>query len=94
MRIEYELRNLPRFRIKEYLEQAGGTVLDTVLDGHPNGTLRAAGDGWTASLEAMEPAQVGSFSIPRDRLVIEGDDKAAVERASAFMRQKTMRGGG
>lgn len=84
MRVEFELCNLPRFRVMEYLEQAGG---------EPVAALEVAGDGWIAVLDALEPAQVGSVLVPRDRLVIEGDDPV-VERVSAFMRQRTMRGGG
>jgi hypothetical protein len=83
-RIEFELRNLPRFRVREYLVEAGGGEVDD---------LTVTGAGWTATLTAMPPAQVGSFAIPRDLLVIAGDEDA-VARVSAFMRQKTMRGGG
>lgn len=68
----------------EYLAEAGGK---------PTGELAVSGEGWSAYLEPLEPAVVGTMRIPRDRLVIAGDD-LAVERVSAFMRFKTMRGGG
>jgi hypothetical protein len=84
VRVELELRNLPGFRIMEYLAEAGG---------EPTGELAVSGDGWSAYLEPIEPAVVGAVQIPRDRLVISGHD-SAVERISAFMRRKTMRGGG
>ena len=84
VRVELELRNLPGFRIMEYLAEAGG---------EPTGELIVSGEGWSAYLEPIEPAVVGAMRIPRDRLVIAGDD-SAVERISAFMRCKTMRGGG
>ncbi|MBN1563031.1 MAG: hypothetical protein JXA10_04285 [Anaerolineae bacterium] len=90
MRIIYELRNLPRPCVLEYLQEAGA---EEVMD-RPNEILRFTGDGWSASLTVMEPAKVGSLYIPRELLVIEGDDEVVVERVSAFMRQKTMRGGG
>ena len=90
MRIVYELRNLPRLRVMEYLEQAGAEVVKD----QPNEILRFAGEGWSASLTVMEPVKVGSCFVPRDLLVIEGADDDIVERISAFMRQKTMRGGG
>ena len=68
----------------EYLAEAGG---------EPSGELAVSGEEWSAYLEPIEPAVVGAMRIPRDRLVITGHD-SAVERISAFMRRKTMRGGG
>lgn len=84
MRIELELRNLPRARVVEYLIEA---------DGQPVGEFAVRGDGWYAWLEPLEPAQVGSIIVPRDLLVIEGKT-AAIEPVHSFMRSKTMRGGG
>lgn len=84
MRVEFELRNLPRLRVMEYLAEAGGAL---------TGDHAVAGEGWTARLEKMAPAEVGRIRIPCDRLVMEGETDA-VERVSAFMRKKTMRGGG
>jgi molybdopterin synthase sulfur carrier subunit len=85
LRFEFDLRNLPRDRIMGYLAEAGG-----VQDGH----LAVVGQGWQARLEEMPPAKVGRFSVPRDLLIIEGSDADAVQRVCAFMRHKTMRGGG
>jgi hypothetical protein len=84
MRKELELRNLPRFRIMEYLIEAGGAKTDE---------LGVAGPDWSARLEAMEPAKIITMTVRRDLLIIEGED-AAVEEKYAFMRRKTMRGGG
>ena len=84
MRVEMELRNLPRSRVLDYLAEA---------DGQPAGELAVVGDGWLAALEPMEPAQVGSITVPRDLLVIEGK-ATAVEPVYAHMRSRTMRGGG
>ena len=84
MRVELELRNLPRARVLEYLAET---------DGRPDGELAMRGDGWMAWLVPMEPAQVGSITVPRDLLVIEGTD-GAVELVHALMRARTMRGGG
>lgn len=83
-RVEYELRNLPRFRLLEYWVEAGGMLTSD---------LSAEGDGWTIRLEPMDPAILGQFEIRRDLLIIEGEP-AAVEDMAAFMRNKTMRGGG
>ena len=84
MRVEMELRNLPRFRIMEYLQEAGGVLV---------GELAVEGDGWSARLEEMPPAVIVSLTIRRDMLIIEGTD-AAVKPVHDFMRYKTMRGGG
>ncbi len=85
MRFELELRNLPLGRLGEYLVAAGGTLTDP---------RHAAGQGWSAQIVALDPAVLGKFSIPRDLLIIEGDDDAAVQAVHAFMRRQTMRGGG
>lgn len=85
VRFELELRNLPRFRIMEYLAEAGGVE---------NGELSVVGDGWSAWLEEMVPAQVGRLSVRRDMLIIEGEDEEAVKRVNGHMRLRTMRGGG
>lgn len=84
MRAELELRNLPRAQIMGYLIEAGGAL---------TGALSVQGDGWSARLDALEPAQVGAFTIPRDMLILEGDDEA-VPPIRDFMERKTMRGGG
>ncbi len=84
MHIEMELRNLPRFRIMEYLEEAGG---------EPDGDLSVKGVRWSASLEEMEPAYVGMIRVPRDKLIIRGEEEI-VRQVHALMRRKTMRGGG
>jgi hypothetical protein len=85
MRRELELRYLPRFRIMDYLAQVGGEATES---------LSVVGDQWEAYIEALEPDRVGIVDVPRDRLVIEGEERA-VERVYAFMYQKVrrMRGG-
>ncbi len=85
MRFELELRNLPLGRLGEYLVAAGGVLRDPRL---------AVGAGWSARIVELEPAALGKFVIPRDLLVIEGDDDDAVQAVHAFMRRQTMRGGG
>ena len=77
-RVEIELRVLPRFRVMDYLEQVGGTPVES---------LSVRGAGWEASIEALEPDVVGRARVPRDRLVIVGEE-AAVERVASFMRRK------
>lgn len=85
MRVEMELRNLPRFRIMEYLQELGGT---------PTGELAVEGEGWRAWLEEMEPAVIVTLTVRRDMLILESEDQETLDRVHAFMRYKTMRGGG
>lgn len=85
-RYEMELRNVPRFRVMQYLEEIGGQ--------RPTpDALRAEGDGWAAWLEEMPPVQITVMSIRRDMLIIEGSDPET-EPIYNHMRQRTMRGGG
>ncbi len=83
-RIEMEMRNLPLFRLQEYLVEAGA---------EQQGERSFVGEGWTAAIEQMEPAQIITMSVRRDMVVIEGNE-TEVNRVHAYMRQKTMRGGG
>ena len=85
MRIELELRLLPRFRVIDYLVQAGGEITEA---------LCVEGAGWSASIVALEPDRLGLVDVPRDCLVIEGEAQA-VERVASFMQRKIaqMRGG-
>ena len=78
MRIEIELRYLPRFRVMNYLTQVGGTITETAS---------VTGEGWWATIEALEPDRIGIVDIPRDRLVIAGEERA-VERVASFMQRK------
>ncbi len=84
VRVELELRNLPLDRVMGYLVDAGGQL---------DGRRAVQGEGWSAELIEMEPAQVNVIRVPRDLLVIEGEP-GAVEQVHAFMRRRTMRGGG
>ena len=81
MRVTIELRLIPRYRVMDYLVQVGGTPVES---------LSVVGQGWTATIEALEPDQVGIVQVPRDCLVIEGDE-AAVERVRVFMQRQVDR---
>lgn len=83
MRVEIELRMVPRFRVIDDLVTLGGTATEA---------LEVTGAGWIARIEALEPDDYGRVAIARDRLVIEGDDHA-VERVATFMqgRIRTLR---
>lgn len=75
MRVTIELRLIPRYRVVDYLVQAGGVPVES---------LSVTGAGWTATIEAREPDLLGMVQVSRDCLVIEGDE-AAVERVRVFM---------
>lgn len=83
-RYELELRNVPRQRVLEYLEQAGGTLVEALV---------AQGSGWQARLQALDPVVLGIATIPRDLLILEGRPDA-LRPVYDHMRRMTMRGGG
>lgn len=85
MRLEAECRNLRTAIIMGFLVEAGG---------RPDGERSASAAGWSAEIVELPPAQLGPLRIPRDRLVIEGEDEATVQRVYDFMRHNLMRGGG
>ncbi|MGJ3239083.1 MAG: hypothetical protein ACFE0Q_10300 [Anaerolineae bacterium] len=84
MRYEMELRNVPRKRVMEYLIEAGGTE---------DSELAVTGEGWRGWLEELEPVQIITMTVRRDMLILDGDADV-LDEVHAFMRRKTMRGGG
>jgi hypothetical protein len=87
VRFELDLRNLPRERILGYLVDIGG-IRQTPLE-----ALRVTGTNWSAWLEPQPTQYISIIRSERDLLVIEGEHDTA-EKVYAFMRLKTMRGGG
>lgn len=79
-----ELRGIPLWLVREYLEEAGGRARD---DTH------VAGNGWTATLEQIEDFTLGSLRIGQVRLTLEGDPDA-VARLREFLEPKLLRAGG
>lgn len=77
-----EVRNLPLAQLRGYLvdEMGGAADGDTVR-----------GDGWTVRFVPGEPVVTRLSSIPVLFIEIDG---AREEEIAAFMRRKTMRGGG
>lgn len=80
----HEMRGIPFFLLKEYLQELGGTLTaeDTVT-----------GDGWTARLERMEPFRLGSLEVGQTRLTMDLRDDVAEDFLERF-RLKTLRAGG
>lgn len=78
-----EVRNLRQDLLTAQLvdEFAGSLLPDSSV----------TGDGWRVRFERAEPARVGSLSVPVLILSIEGPREA---QAVAFLRSRTIRGGG
>lgn len=83
MRVERAVHGVPIWLLQEYLEALGG-----ILEGET-----IFGKGWQARLEKMEPYRIGSLSIGRVKLLLEGDE-AVVSSLLEKLELKTLRGGG
>jgi len=70
--IEREIRGVPLWLIREYLEELGGAARD-------DATIE--GPGWSASLEQIEDFRIGSLVVGQVRVRLEGDEEtlAALE---------------
>lgn len=82
--IVHEMRGIPYFLLKEYLQEMGGTLVEENL-------VRA--EGWSVRLEKMEPFRLGSLSVGQTRLTMELDESVADDFLERF-RKKTFRAGG
>ena len=65
-----EIRGIPLFLLREYLEELGGT---SGVEG------RVEGPGWRADLERMEPFRIGSLVVGQTRLTLEIEESQADE---------------
>jgi hypothetical protein len=79
-----EMRGIPYFLLKEYLQEMGGTLEEENF-------VRA--EGWSVRLERMEPFRIGSLSVGQTRLTIEMED-SVVESFMTQFGKKTLRAGG
>lgn len=82
-RIVREIRGIPFFLLREYLEDLGGSSLSE---------SRVEGPGWRAELVRMEPFRIGSLSVGQTKLTIEIEDELADEFMERFA-LKTLRAG-
>lgn len=82
--IVHEMRGIPFFLLKEYLQELGGELI-------ADDTIR--GEGWTARLERMEPFRLGSLEVGQTRLTLELREAVAEDFLERF-RLKTLRAGG
>ncbi|MHC4933188.1 MAG: DUF1952 domain-containing protein [Planctomycetota bacterium] len=84
-RIVREVRGIPLWLLREYLEEDGGRASG---DG-----LSVAGEGWSVRLTQLEDFQVGSLRVGQLRVELEGDGEA-FERMQALLEKKLLRAGG
>jgi hypothetical protein len=82
--IVHEMRGIPYFLLKEYLQEMGGKEIEENL---------IQGDGWSVRLERMEPFRLFSISVGQTRLTVEMEDHVADDFTERF-RKKTLRAGG
>ena len=84
MSLSREVRGIPLWLIREYLEELGGT---------PRGENAADGEGWKGELEQIEDFTIGSLAIGQVLITLEGDD-ATVQRINTLLDDKLLRAGG
>ncbi len=78
-----EMRGIPMFLLKEYLQEMGGT---------PEGDNLIRAEGWSVTLEKMEPFRLGSLAVGQTRLTIEIEDHLVDDFLTRFGK-KTLRAG-
>ena len=78
-----EMRGIPYFLLKEYLQELGGHLVSENL---------ITGDGWSVHLERMEPFRIGSLVVGQTRLIMALEDHISEEFQERFLK-KTLRAG-
>lgn len=79
-----EIRGIPFFLLKEYLQEMGGELVEEDL---------IQGPGWMVRLSRMDPYQIGSLVIGQTRLDIQIEDDL-VDDFFEHLNKKTLRAGG
>ena len=90
---ERVLRGIPRWLLVGYLEDLGGTVVETDNPSVEAEEDLVAGDGWQARLTQLEDFKVGSLSSGQVRLVVTGDPDD-VRGMLSRLAPRLFRGGG
>jgi hypothetical protein len=78
-----EMRGIPFFLLREYLEEMGGTALSDD---------QVQGPGWSVKLSRMEPFRLGSLSVGQTRLEMDIEDHLLDDFMERFGK-KTLRAG-
>jgi hypothetical protein len=82
--ISREIRGIPFFLLKEYLQEMGGELVEENLIQNP---------GWIVRLSRMDPYRIGSLVIGQTRLDIQIEDDI-VDDFFEQLNKKTLRAGG
>ncbi|MEW5828018.1 MAG: DUF1952 domain-containing protein [Chloroflexota bacterium] len=82
-KIVREMRGIPFFLLREYLEELGGTALSGD---------QVQGPGWSVKLTRMDPFRLGSLSVGQTRLEFDIEDHLVEEFMEKFGK-KTLRAG-
>ena len=82
--IVHEMRGIPFFLLKEYLQEMGGKETEENF---------IQGEGWSVRLERMEPFRLFSLSVGQTRLTVDMEDDVVDDFTERF-RKKTLRAGG
>ena len=78
-----EMRGIPLWLLREYLEEMGGTAVDDHF---------VQATGWNVRLTRLEPFRLGSLEVGQTRLEIEIEDQRVAEFMAQFDK-KTLRAG-
>lgn len=78
-----EMRGIPYFLLKEYLQELGGTLV---------AENEVAGEGWSVKLEKMEPFRLKSLSVGQTRLIMNIREDVYDDFMARFA-MKTLRAG-
>ena len=81
---EREVRGIPLWLLREYLEAEGGEIR---ADG------QIVGNGWAARLTQLDDYQIGSLRVGQVRVEIEGEP-VPMAHLQEVMEKKLIRGGG
>lgn len=84
MEIVREVHAVPTWLMKDYLIELGGI---------PDGEEQVTGEGWKAVFRRIEDFRLGSITVGRVRLQIEGEPEI-VENLLPRLELKLLRGGG
>ena len=79
-----EVRGIPLWLMREYIEEAGGKKIDDGL---------VEGAGWTVRLTQLEDFTIGSLSVGEIRIEMEGTEKGLAE-IRTILEPKLLRAGG
>jgi len=79
-----EMRGIPLWLLREYLEEMGGTAVDDEF---------VQAKGWKVRLTRLEPFRLRSLEVGQTRLEIEIEDQL-VDEFTMQLDQKTLRAGG